>query len=111
MREAWNTLDDLGTLGKLRCGLDLGGDCSLELVDLGKEAFQDARMGLPQARHCEETRIRRKPLRRECRCIGVPVAFFFACEPRVRLVHAALPAPLLSRVSVMHHSRIRAAGM
>jgi hypothetical protein len=39
------------------------------------------------------SRISRKPLRRECRCFGVPVAFSFACEPRVRLVHPALPAP------------------
>ena len=29
-------------------------------------------------------RISRKPLRRECRCLGVPVAFCFACVPRVR---------------------------
>jgi hypothetical protein len=30
-------------------------------------------------------RISRKPLRRGRRCFGVPVAFSFACEPRVRL--------------------------
>ena len=38
-------------------------------------------------------RISRKPLCRERRCFGASVAFFFACEPRVRLKHPALPAP------------------
>src|ERR1700686_173097 len=52
LREARNTLDDLGTLGELRCGLDLGGDCGLKLVDLGGEALQDARMGLPSRFWC-----------------------------------------------------------
>jgi hypothetical protein len=40
--EAWHTFDDLGALGKLRCGLDLGGDCGLELGNFGVQALQDA---------------------------------------------------------------------
>src|SRR6185437_7550623 len=45
--EARNTLDDLGTLGKLRCGFDLGRDRGLKLVNFGGEALQDTRISLP----------------------------------------------------------------
>jgi hypothetical protein len=50
-------------------------------------------------------RISRKPLRRECRCFGVPVAFFVACEPRVRLSIRCSLRPLNFRgPTTMHHS-------
>jgi hypothetical protein len=39
-----HTLDDLGALGKFRRGLDLGGDCGLELGSFGGQALQDAGM-------------------------------------------------------------------
>jgi hypothetical protein len=54
------------------------GDVGLRTDTLSR-ATEANKPGTPR-----RARISRKPLRRECRCFGVPVAFCFACEPRVR---------------------------
>jgi hypothetical protein len=63
-------------------------DAEIKFVDDDRQATVAKKPG-----HRGELVISRKPLRRECRCFGVPAAFSFACEPRVRLVHPVFPAP------------------
>src|SRR6185437_8122251 len=50
--EARNTLDDLGTRGKRRCGLDLGGDDGLKLADFRTDPLQHTCIGFPGGLWC-----------------------------------------------------------